>query len=215
MLAQRGFSLILHGRDRARLEEARASLPEPDRHYGVSADLAVPAEIESLVAELGRGWSRLDVLVLNAGAAISAPIETTTADEWDQLFAVNARAPFLLIRALLPQLRAARGRVLVIGSVVSTDAYVNQAAYTASKHALYGFTKVMAKELHADGITVQTILPGGVATEMVRRMRPDIDPSELIQPEDVAAAASDLLDAVGNGVVDEVRIRRAGKLPWQ
>jgi 3-oxoacyl-[acyl-carrier protein] reductase len=98
--------------------------------------------------------------------------------------------------------------------VVSDAAYSHQGAYTASKHALYGFTKVLAKELHREGIIVQTILPGGVATDMVRRMRPDIDPSDLIQPIDVAQAVGSLLDARGKAVIDEIRLRRRGKSPW-
>jgi 3-oxoacyl-[acyl-carrier protein] reductase len=210
-LGRRGYRLHLTARtadDLDRVSRETASGP----HATYPADLRDPAQISGLVEALPT--ERIDLLVVNAGTARSASIEQTTLDEWDQTFNLNVRSPFLLIRALLPRLRAAKGRIIVIGSVVSTAAYPNQGAYTASKHALYGFTKVLAKELHAEGIVVQTILPGGVATDMVRRMRPDIDTSDLIQPIDVAQAVGSLLDATGSAVTDEIRLRRRGKSPW-
>jgi len=98
--------------------------------------------------------------------------------------------------------------------VVSRTAYPLQGAYTASKHALYGLTKVLAKELHDDGVIVQTILPGGVDTDMIRTARPDIDPGDLIDPQDVADAVFRLLAQEGNAITDEISLRRRGKQPW-
>ena len=210
-LGRRGYRLHLTSRTADDLDRVSREAPSGP-HAIYPADLSDPEHI----TELGDALSpeRIDLLVVNAGTALSAAIERTTLDDWDQVFNLNVRSPFLLIRTLLPRIRAANGRIIVIGSVVSTAAYPNQGAYTASKHALYGFTKVLAKELHPEGILVQTILPGGVATDMVRRMRPDIDTSDLIQPIDVARAVGSLLDAEGSAVTDEVRLRRRGKSPW-
>lgn len=160
----------------------------------------------------------LGILVLNAGAALNAPVEDTTLEQWDHLFALNVRAPFLLVKRLLPLLRANPhgARIIVIGSVVSTKAYIDQAAYTASKHALYGFTRVLAKELHREdsAIRVHSINPGGVNTDLVRSVRPDIDQSRLIDPTEIADIAGSLLDMQGNAFVEEVRVRRRTKEPW-
>lgn len=210
-LGRRSYHLHLTSRTAAELETV-AQEARGGPHHTYPGDLSDPQIIRTLVDSLAT--DHLDLLVVNAGTAQSAPIEDTSLEEWDRIFNLNVRSPFLLVKSLLPHLRAATGRVIVIGSVVSDAAYSHQGAYTASKHALYGFTKVLAKELHPEGIIVQTILPGGVATDMVRRMRPDIDPSDLIQPIDVAQAVGSLLDAQGKAVIDEIRLRRHGKSPW-
>lgn len=213
-LARAGYQLILTSRSREDLKACRLTLPHAERHAIEVADLSRAEEIEALYERVSPVTPAIDLLVLNAGAAIAAPLEQTSVEEWDNLFAVNVRAPFLLAKYGLPLLRRARAaRIIVIGSVVSIEAYPNQGAYVASKHALRGFTRVLAQEVHDEGIIVQSVLPGGVGTDMVRRMRPDIDTSDLIQPEDVAAACMQLLGTSGNGVVDEIRIRRRGKRP--
>lgn len=221
-LARRGMRLILTSRTKDELERVREELSsEPGPHQVRTADLTSDGEIERLCAAVRDLETQLDVLVLNAGTAIAASIEETTLEQWDRVFRTNVRAPFLLVQGLLPLVRAARGRIIVIGSVVSTAAYPHQGAYTASKHALYGFTKVLAREVHADGVLVHSILPGGVGTEMVRSMRPDIDTRELISPEEVAAAVDTVLGPVeglptpGNSIIDEIRLRRRTKEPWQ
>jgi len=210
-LADRGWSLILTARSEAQLREVRETLPMPQSHRIIPGDLTRDDDLHRVVAITG---TPLDLLVLNAGIAISASVEDTTPEDWDLSMRLNLRAPFLLVQGLLPALRTSRGTIVAIGSVVSTMAYRDQAAYSASKHGLHGFIKALAKEVHPE-IRVHSIHPGGVATDMVRRMRPDIDPSDLIRPEDVATALVTLLDFPESAVVDELHLRRPGKAPWQ
>lgn len=210
-LAGRGWRLILTARSEESLQEVRENLPEPARHRIIPADLTQDEHLHRVVRSAA---DRLDLLVLNAGVAVSASVENTTPEEWDLCMRLNLRAPFLLVRGLLPTLRTARGAIVAIGSVVSTMAYRDQAAYSASKHGLHGFIKALAKEVHPE-IRVHSINPGGVATDLVRRMRPDIDPSDLIRPEDVAAALVTLLEFPDSAVIDELRLHRPGKAPWQ
>ena len=213
-LAHEGYRLALTARDAAGLEATAAACGGDDA-IRLPADLCeqgAPAKlIEDLLAEAGR----LDVLVNNAGAALSRPFADTEAGDWDRMMALNARAPFLLTRAALPVLRRSPAATVVnVGSVVSFKGYENQAAYTASKHALAGWTKVLAREAAEDGIRVHLIAPGGVATDMVRGVRPDIDPADLIAPEDIAGAVLFLLHSRGNAVIDVLDIHRAGKKPF-
>lgn len=216
--ARRGYRLHLVSRTRAALEavaaECRAAGNGDLEPTVRPTDLGDMSQVTDLADALRWDLHGLDLLVVNAGAAVSSSIADTSLDDWDRIFDLNVRSPFVLVRGLLPALRAVQGRIIVIGSVVSTEAYPLQGAYCASKHALYGFTKVLAKELHDEGITVQTVLPGGVATDMVRTMRPDIDTTDLIQPEDVAQAVATLLDMDGAALTDEIRLRRRGKMPW-
>ena len=128
---------------------------------------------------------------------------------------INDRAPFLLCKEAIPHLKAAGGGTIIqISSVVGVKAYVDQGAYTASKHALMGMSKVLAQEVQPDNIRVHTILPGGVATDMIGNVRPDLNMADLMQPEDVADIVMFLLTHRGNSVIDTVNVRRAASAPW-
>jgi 3-oxoacyl-[acyl-carrier protein] reductase len=215
-LAAQGVRVALAARSEAELEKARRAIDERGGEaIAFPADLAEVEAPRSLVSAVVNAFGGLDILVNNAGFAESRPISATTAEEWDRLMAVNARAPFLLCREALPHLKkSGRGRIVNISSVVGYKGYVNQGAYTASKHALAGFTKVLAQEVMADGIRVHLVSPGGVDTGLATRMRPDLDRSGLTAPEDIAKTILFLLCLEGNAVIDEVNIRRPGKSPW-
>jgi len=94
------------------------------------------------------------------------------------------------------------------------DAYADQSAYIASKHAVHGLTKGLAKEVYKQGIRCHIISPGGVYTDMVKIARPDLDPAGMIMPEEIANAVAFLLENRGNAVVDEIRVHRIGKEPF-
>ena len=98
--------------------------------------------------------------------------------------------------------------------MIGVKGYVNQGAYTASKHALMGMSKVLAQEVKADNIRVHTILPGGVATDMAGQVRPDLKPEDLMQPEEIAEIIIFLLTHRGNAVIDSINVRRASSAPW-
>ena len=138
-----------------------------------------------------------------------------TPEQWNSIFSVNARAPFFLCKAALPYLKeSAKPMVINISSVVGFKGYANQSAYSSSKHALAGFTKVFAKEVQPFGIRVHLISPGGVATEMVRQTRPDINPDDLIQPEEICEIVRFLVTRKGKGTIDQFYIRRFNSLAF-
>jgi len=129
---------------------------------------------------------------------------------------INARAPFILCREALPWLEQSEIPTIInISSVVGHKGYIRQAAYSASKHALMGFTKALAREAQDRDIRVHALAPGGVATDLVTSMRPDLDTGELIQPEELADIVLFLLLHRGNAVIDEINIRRISNTPWQ
>ena len=110
--------------------------------------------------------------------------------------------------------RAERGFIINISSVVGVKGYPLQSAYTASKHALRGMSISLAEELKGTSIRVHVLCPGGVNTDMVSSVRPDIPKGELIAPEEIAELVCYLITHKGNGVVDEIRIRRSTSGPW-
>ena len=216
-LADRGFDLLVTGRDEAALLEVCAEIKARgggDSRF-VTADLENPGGVEEIHAAMADWRDQLDVLVNNAGVALSKPFGTYDQDDWDRVMNINARAPFFLTQACLPLLQRARpGYIVNICSVVSKKGYPEQSVYAASKHALLGLTKSIANEVARQDIRVHAILPGAVNTEMVRGVRPDIDTDDLISPDEVASVVGDLISMRGNAVIDEIEIRRKAKPPW-
>jgi len=183
-------------------------------HY-IVIDLAHPGSPKKIIEATIAACGRLDVLVNNAGLVAEGPLLDATLEEWDRLMAVNARAPFLLCKEAIPYMKAAgEGTIVQIVSVIGVKGYANQGVYTASKHALMGMSKVLAQEVQKDNIRVHTVLPGGVATDMIAQVRPDLDPKDLMLPEDIAEIVIFLLTHRSNAVIDDIHVRRASSSPW-
>lgn len=181
----------------------------------VVTDLADEQAIKNLVKVTAERFARLDILVNNAGVTHSAALQETKTADWDRCFQVNARAPFILCREALPLLKKAESAYIInIASVVGVKGYPLQSAYTASKHALRGMTISLAEELKASNIRVHLLCPGGVDTELVQKVRPDIKKQDLIQPDEIAELVLYLVTHKGNAVIDELHIRRAASSPW-
>lgn len=215
-LARNGARVVLTARSGGQLEAVRREISA----LGGTA-LAVPGDLRSsafangLPALAAREFGRLDVLVNNAGIGIYGPMEEATPEEWDEVMGLNARAAFLLSRDAIPFLRErAISWIVNVSSVVGVKGYERQAIYTASKHAMMGWSKSLAREVLKDGIRVHALCPGGVDTEMVAQARPDLDRSVLIRPEEIADAVLFLVTRKGNAVIDQVDIRRTSSTPW-
>jgi len=217
MLARNGVNLAINSTsvDNLRAVEKELTMLGVDVLL-CPADLSHPDTPSTIIKQVVDRFGGLDILINNAGIAIPKPLSQTSAEEWDLHMAVNARAPFLLCREAIPYLRKSDAASIInISSVVGRKGYVNQGAYTASKHALMGMTKVLAQELHGDNIRVHVIAPGGVATDMVGKMRPDLDTSMLIAPEEIADIVEFLLVHRGNAAIDEINVRRSSNNPWK
>lgn len=179
------------------------------------ADLSKEQEAVALIEKVVTRFRRLDILVNNAGMGVFQPLADTSTETWDDIMRVNARGPFILCREAIPYLSKQRRSYIVnISSVVGVKGYPNQSAYAASKHALMGMTKALAREVHGSGIRVHAVCPGGVDTEMVANARPDLDKSVLMRPEEVADAVLFLVTRDGNAVIDQIHLRREASTPW-
>ena len=170
-LAAKGFAIYLVAEStREELEavaaECKAAHPQhADAHYGLfdleRADtpaLAAAAAIKAL--------SRIDVLVNNAGMRIRHPFGTFTADEFDKVVAVNLRSAFLLSQAVLPAMRSQKaGRIIFMASQLGMVADPGAALYGLTKAALISLARSMAFELAPEGIIVNAVSPGPIATD--------------------------------------------------
>ena len=214
-LAQEGMKIVLCGRTVSKLEETAKLVEEAGgKALIVSGDLRDESYIIRIVDETMEAFGRIDVLINNAGVSLAKPVVDCTAEEFDQIMDTNMKAPFLLCKYSIPHMRKSDcGTIINIASVVGHKGYVNQSLYGASKHAITGFTKVLAKEVQEDGIRVHLLSPGGVYTEMVANVRPDLDPTYLIKPVDIADIILFLLKSRGNAVIDSINIRRVNNTP--
>lgn len=215
-LGAEGATVILSGRDEEALNDTAERVVEAGGHAAiVPAELTKEASIRNLVVVTAKDLGRIDILVNNAGITHSAALQETQTTDLDRCWAVNARAPFILCREALPWLKKApAGCIVNVSSVVGIKGYPLQSAYTASKHALRGMSMSLAEELRGSNVRVHVICPGGVDTEMVGRVRPDIDKDELMAPAEIAEIIVYLVTHRGNAVMDEVHLRRAASSPW-
>ncbi len=157
----------------------------------------------------------IDILINNAGVAHNALFTDTPAETFDNIMNVNVRAPYLLTQMAIPYLKkSSRASIINLASVVSHAGYAGQSAYTASKHALLGWTKSLASEVYKDGIRVHAISPGGVYTDMVKISRPDLTADGMIMPNEIAEIVAFLLKNRGNAVIDEIIVHRLAKEPF-
>lgn len=215
-LASLNYATVIVGRSEKHLAAIKETIEDMGSPCLILAvDLSEEETPEIIVRETLTRFGRIDLLVNNAGLAQSAQISETDIDTWNKIFMVNARAPFFLSKAAIPFLKKSENPIIInVSSVVGFKGYAGQAAYASSKHALTGFTKVLAKEVQGDGIKVHLISPGGVNTEMVQEMRPDIDPEQLIQPEEIAELVEFLVTRKGKGIIDQFYMRRQSGLAF-
>lgn len=215
-LAELGYDLAITGRDILSLKESASEIEAKGvRCICIEADLGEVNSYDKVVRETVEAYGGLDLLVNCAGLSHAGPFDEATPELWDRIFAVNAKAPFFISKAALPYLKESEKAIVInIASVVGFKGYAKQSVYASSKHALTGFTKVFAKEVQPYGIRVHLISPGGVATEMVKQMRPDINSDELIQTEEIAEIVRFLVTRKGKGTIDDFYIRRYSGLAF-
>lgn len=156
------------------------------------ADVSQASEAERMVKEIERGLGPVDILVNNAGIAIQKPFDQITEEDWDRTLAVNLKSAFLLIRAVLPGMRARGfGRIINISSGAAQTGGVIGPHYAASKAGLHGLTHGYASLLAKEGITVNSVAPSIVATDMIAdhpKINPAIVPmGRFGNPAEVAA----------------------------
>lgn len=216
-LAKEGVIVALFGGNNVeKLSQTKKQIEEIGGSALVySGDLTNDKVLKEIFDKAVFELKNIDILINNAGKAWNAPIEKTEVELIDQIMNINFRAPYLLTQMALPFLKKSdRASIINITSVVSHAGYKNQSAYTASKHALLGFTKSLASEVFKDGIRVHAVSPGGVYTDMVKVSRPDLTGEDMIMPKDIADAVMFLLKNRTNAVIDEIKVHRANKEPF-
>lgn len=202
-LAGMGIHTILVGRTKTKLEQVAADIGALGGTATIfPMDITDHEQINDLAGHLA--GKPLDALINCAGESLIKPIEECTAEDWERIFAVIARAPFFLTRALLPNMRLSENASIInIGSKAATGGFRGVTVYGAAKHALLGFTRALADELRESEIRAVMLSPGPADTPMRWAATPDYDPKYLIQPQSVADAVALLLSLPRGTTVTE------------
>jgi len=208
-----GYDLALHhlhsGNDMAalatELEGIRAGSVQV-----LQADLRAFDRLPELVAATVGRYGRLDALVNNASAFYPTPSGTTTPQQWDDLFAANARAPFFLVQAASPHLRAVHGAVVNLVDLYAGRPLAGHATYSATKAALVSLTRALALEL-APQVRVNAVAPGAILwpeQDQSAESRQAILAATALgragEPDDIAAAVAWLLSGEAAYVTGQV-----------
>jgi len=172
-LHERGAAVAVNVRDEARA--VAAVTPFGDRGLALPGDLAEPGVVADIVARTHERFGRVDVLVNNAALPMTTRFPDITPEEWRRTVEMNMTVPFLLMREVLPIMRAQEyGRIVNMSSTAGRQvSTLGGAHYTASKTGLLGLTRAAAKELGRFGITVNAVCPGMIDTELTRESASD------------------------------------------
>jgi 3-oxoacyl-[acyl-carrier protein] reductase/pteridine reductase len=160
----------------------------------VECDLRNDKSVQQAVAQAQRRFGRIDLLINNAGVFQTAKLEEITVEQWDEVFAVNVRAPFLASKYCIPSLRQNRGRIINLGSLGAQKPWTTHAHYCSSKAALHMLTQVMARAL-APEIAVNCVAPGMIDAggadrypELLQRVAQQTPMQKAGTPQDVVSA---------------------------
>jgi len=165
-LAARGVTVAAgYSRDKEAADRFRETHPGSSVHQG---NIGTNADCERVIGEVLEQHGRLDILVNNAGITVDKTVRRMTPEDWDRVVQVNLSGAFYLTRAILQHmLDRGSGRIINISSIIGESGNIGQANYAAAKAGLFGLTMSLAQETARKGITVNSVAPGYISTEMV------------------------------------------------
>ncbi len=216
VLGEEGHAVTMAARRPEKLEGAVAELKAAGFDVqGVAANVSDEAEIQKVVAAHRERYGRLDVLVNNAGVGIGAAVGDIATRHLDMQFDVNVRSIVLFYREcveLLKEAGAEHGNALVVNtsSISGKRPEAWLSVYSATKHAVVGWTGAMNKELGTLGIKSTALCPAFVDTPMTDFVKGQVKAEEMIRPEDVAESVRYLLKTSPACVVPEIMFTRPG-----
>lgn len=211
-LVRDGANVFIVGRREGPLKQVAAAHAGKVRH--LTADMSDPASVRRAVGAAVEAFSRLDVLVNNAGVFLMKPLTECTDAEIAQQLAVNLRGTLTAIREAIPHLRKTKGNVINISSTAGQGVFPGAAVYSAMKAGMDHATRCLAAELGPDGIRVNAVAPGMTETDMAAPITGSPEASRQIvamtplrrlgQAEDIARAVAFLAGDEASWITGQV-----------
>lgn len=198
-LAQEGADVVVADLAADRCEETVARVEKLGRRaMAVSVNVGDWDQVKSLIDRVQKEWERIDILVNNAGITRDGLLLRMKEEDWQSVLQVNLTGTFYCVKAVLPTMSRQRsGRIVNIASIVGAIGNIGQANYAASKAAVIGLTKTVAREYASRNITVNAVAPGFIDTAMTQDLSADTKEALLSQiPLKRLGQASDIADAV-------------------
>jgi len=199
-LAQEGSDVVVADLDENRCEETIARVQQLGRKAkAVSVNVGDWDQVKGMIDHVQKDWERIDILVNNAGITRDGLLLRMKEEDWQSVLQVNLTGTFFCVKAVLPMMSRQRsGRIVNIASIVGAIGNIGQANYAASKAAVIGLTKTVAREYASRNITVNAVAPGFIDTAMTQDLSAEtkeallnqIPLKRLGQPSDIADAVS-------------------------
>jgi 3-oxoacyl-[acyl-carrier protein] reductase len=210
-VGQMGAAVSLCARQAAALESARQALAQEGiTAVATPADVTCGEQVERLVDATRRQFGEIDVLANNAGVGWFGPVHEASEADWDRVLNTNLKAPFLLMRSVVPSMiRRRSGHIIQISSLAGKSSFAGGSVYCASKWGLLGLTYSAAEDLRSHGIRTSVICPGSVLTEFSPHAGKDA--RKMLQPDDVAHAVEMILLQKPQSFISEVLLRPTQK----
>lgn len=209
VFAGNGFDICVCARTESDLEAMQADWQSrfPDvRLHAFPADMGKKSEVGEFARFIGQHWSRIDVLVNNAGIFIPGLVSNEREGTLETMLETNLLSAYHLTRALLPVMMPQRsGHIFNMCSIASFIAYPNGGAYTISKFALLGFSRCLREEMKTHGIKVTAVMPGAAWSDSWRGA--DFPADRLMQASDVAQAVWGAYNMSPAAVVEDLILR--------
>lgn len=208
-LAKEGHDLMLFGRDKSALEKVNSEVQsfgiQSEMFLGDAADIKF---VNEAVNKIIKTYGRVDHLINNAGMGILKKFVDSNLDEFKKQIDVNLYGVYNFTKAVINHMIEKRsGSIINISSLAGKNAFVGGTMYSASKHALMGFTKSLMLEVREYNIRVAAICPGSVHTDFF--IDKDIKPNaeRILRPEDVAEAVMIIINLPARALISEIDIR--------
>lgn len=208
VLIKNNIKVAITSRTQESADAAAADLNKIKEGYaiGIVSDVRDYASQQNAVAQVIAAWGRLDYFIANAGVGHFAPIQSLSAEEWNETIDINLTGVFYSIKASLEALKATKGYFISIASLAGANFFESASAYNASKFGLVGFTQAIMLDLRKDGIKVSTIMPGSVATYF-NNHTPNERDAWKIQPEDIGQIVRDLIKMPARTLPSKIEVR--------
>lgn len=221
-LAQHGADIAVADLDPGRSQDTVAAVAKLGRRaLNVKVNVADFADVKAMVDQVMKEWGKIDILVNNAGITRDGLLLRMKEEDWNLVMQVNLNGTFHCTKAVLsPMTKQRYGRIVNIASIVGAMGNAGQANYAASKAAVIGFTKTVAREYASRLVTVNAVAPGFIDTAMTQGLPADVKETlqkqiplgRLGQPADVAEAVSFLASAAAGYITGHVLHVNGGML---